>query len=157
MPPKRARESSALGLDETLAFMRDLWAVHHGLQARSKRMAVRVGVTGPQRLVVRMLGTRPGISAGELAELLHVHPSTITGVLRRLESQGIVERHIAANDRRKTQLVLTPKGHTVDELRIGTVEAAVREVLGAASADEIAATRALLGRLATVLGEDPRG
>ena len=53
---------------------------------RQKRMEQRSGVTGPQRLVLRVVGLFPGISAGALARLLHVHPSTLTGVLHRLRS-----------------------------------------------------------------------
>ena len=34
-----------------------------------------VGLTGPQRLVVRLVGRFPGITAGRLAEILHVHCS----------------------------------------------------------------------------------
>ena len=68
--------------------MRLLWAVDHGLQRRSKRMAATLGVTGPQRLVIRIVGRFPGISAGRLASILHLHPSTLTGILRRLERGG---------------------------------------------------------------------
>jgi DNA-binding MarR family transcriptional regulator len=44
-------------------------------------MIGEVGVTGPQRLVLRVVGLFPGMSAGELATVLRVHPSTLTGVL----------------------------------------------------------------------------
>jgi DNA-binding MarR family transcriptional regulator len=158
MPAKRRSEGDdpPVSLDATLEFMRELWAVHHGLQARSKRMAVRLGVTGPQRLVVRIVGTRPAISAGELADVLHVHPSTISGVLRRLEKQGLVARRAASHDRRRAELTLTDKGRRVDELRGGTVEAAVRQVLEGAAPGDIASTREILSRLARALeAEEP--
>ena len=40
----------------TLRFMQQLWKLVHALDVRSKRMAKTLGVTGPQRLVVRILG-----------------------------------------------------------------------------------------------------
>ena len=58
-----------------LQFMQLLWAVAHGLERASKRMTREIGVTGPQRLVLRVAGLRPGLSAGHLAAILHVHPS----------------------------------------------------------------------------------
>ena len=79
-------------LDAGLLFMRALWVAVHALQKTSKRMNVRLGVTGPQRLVLRVVGLAPGISAGGLAKVLHLHPSTLTGVLKRLETQGLVSR-----------------------------------------------------------------
>ena len=42
-------------LGRVLEFMRVLWAVDHALQSTSKWMEVRLGVTGPQRLVIRIV------------------------------------------------------------------------------------------------------
>ena len=137
--------------------MRLVWAMHHGLQATSKRMAVQLGVTGPQRLVIRLVGRRPGISAGELADLLRVHPSTLTGVLRRLEERGFVARKADPEDRRRAVLNLTAQGKTIDVQRGGTVEAAVRRVIDKTPANELEATRRTLVALAHELGGDEEG
>ena len=51
-------------LGEVLEFMRLLWALHHGMQSTSKRMEATLGLTGPQRLVLRLVGRFPGIAAG---------------------------------------------------------------------------------------------
>src|SRR3954465_6219547 len=79
-------------LGAVLDFMRLLWAVDHALQSTSKRMESAFGLTGPQRLGVRLVGRFPGIAAGRIAGILHVHPSTLTGVLKRLESRGVLQR-----------------------------------------------------------------
>jgi DNA-binding MarR family transcriptional regulator len=102
---------------------------------------------------VRLLGQRPGTSAGELAELLHLHPSTITGILRRLEERSFLRRKPDEQDRRRAVLTLTNQGRSIDELRDGTVEAAVRRTLEGMPAEDIAATRRVLERLARELGE----
>jgi MarR family transcriptional regulator, organic hydroperoxide resistance regulator len=117
-------------MGEVLGFMQGLWAVDHGLQSMSKWMRKRLGVTGPQRLVVRMVGKFPGIAAGELAGLMRVHPSTLTGVLRRLEQRGLIRRLADPDDARRALFRLTPRGGRLDTARIGTVEAAVRRALG---------------------------
>jgi DNA-binding MarR family transcriptional regulator len=105
--------------------MRVLWALVHGLQQASKRMERQTGVTGPQRLVLRVVGLFPGVSPGDLAKLLHVHPSTLTGVLHRLVSRGLLARSTSDVDRRLAVLTLTPTGRRVNRLRHGTVETAV--------------------------------
>ncbi len=112
-----------------LGFMRALWALDHALQSASKRMEAGLGVTAPQRLVVRIVGRFPGISAGELSAILHLHPSTLTGVLQRLGERGLVVRRADPADARRALLELTAKGRAVDALRSGTVEAAVRRAL----------------------------
>src|SRR2546430_1703441 len=87
MTPARVDETQ---LGPVLDFMRLLWSVDHSLQSVSKRMEGTLGVTGPQRVVIRMVGQFPSISAGDVAALLHIHPSTLTGVLKRLVARRIL-------------------------------------------------------------------
>jgi DNA-binding MarR family transcriptional regulator len=138
-------------LDAGLQFMRALWVAVHALQKTSKRMNLRLGVTGPQRLVLRVVGLAPGISAGGLAKVLHLHPSTLTGVLKRLETQGLVSRVPHAVDGRRAVLRLTPKGHRLNVATDGTVEAAVRATLTQISARDQGAIRHALELLADEL------
>jgi len=116
-------------LGASLEFMRLLWAVDHGFQATSKWMQATLGVTAQQRLVIRILGLRPEMSAGALADMLHVHPSTLTGVLQRLERRGLVRRRPDPADGRRVILSLTGKGHQLERSLAGTVEAAVGRTL----------------------------
>ena len=51
-------------------------------------MAATIGITGPQRLVIRIIGRFPSIHAMQLADILHLHPSSLTAVLKRLERRG---------------------------------------------------------------------
>jgi len=131
-------------LGPVLEFMKQLWALDHGLQTVSKRMESRFGITGPQRLVVRIVGRFPGISAGGLAEVLHVHPSTLTGVLRRLEQRGMIVRRSDPKDARRALFGLTPRGRKMDTLRTGTVEQAVRRILARMPEEAAVAERVLI-------------
>jgi MarR family transcriptional regulator, organic hydroperoxide resistance regulator len=134
-------------LPDVLRFMQVLWAVSHGLETTSKRMTTAIGITGPQRLVLRVVGLFPGLSAGDLATILHVHPSTLTGVLKRLISSRLLERVEDARDRRRAILHLTAPGSQSNGRLIGTVEAAIAQALsGISDADRIA-TQRVLGRL----------
>jgi len=128
--------------------MRVLWAVVHGLERSSKRMNAAIGVTGPQRLVLRVAGLFPGLSAGDLATIMHVHPSTLTGVLERLTAQRLISRVADPHDRRRAVLRLTPRGRRVNSVRAGTVESAVADALSGTSRSDRAATRRVLERLA---------
>jgi DNA-binding MarR family transcriptional regulator len=153
---RRQRDADAVAsraseLPDVLQFMRLLWAIVHGLQKRSKGMSAELGVTGPQRLVLRVVGLFPGISAGTLASILHVHPSTLTGVLRRLVAQGMLRRFEHAGDRRRAVLSLTAKGARVNGIRKGTVEAVVVASLDAVTARERQAAQRLLAHLARSL------
>ena len=144
---------ASLDLPDVLEFMQLLWAVGHGLEKTSKRMSGEIGVTGPQRLVLRVVGLFPGMSAGDLASVLHVHPSTLTGVLQRLVDQRLLARADDPDDRRRAVLRLTPKGARANAVRRGTVETAVAEALSGVSARDRAAARRVLERVARYLAE----
>ncbi len=136
--------------------MRLLWAVDHGLQRRSKRMEVELGVTGMQRIIIRLIGRYPEIAAGRLAELVHVHPSTLTGVLRRLVERGYIHRERDPMDARRSRFVLLPAGAQIDSTQAGTVEAAVRRALSRLPPEKIDAARTVLAAVAEELARPDR-
>lgn len=142
-------ETPALG--EVLDFMRMLWAIDHGLQTTSKRMESTLGVTGLQRMVIRLVGRFPGISAGHLARLLHVHPSTLTGVLKRIQDRQLVTRTADPRDARRALFTLTARGRTLDVPTTGTVESAVQRALEKIPQAKINAARDILVALAEEL------
>ncbi len=151
-PVPRERRSPS---GETLRFMQRLWELAHALNVQSKRMARQLGVTGPQRLVIRMVGQTPDIMASEIADILGMHPSTLTGILARLERQGLIQRRIDSEDRRRQRFRLTPAGHRIDRERRGTVEASVRRALGRAERATIDRAEQMLGLLvAELMRED---
>lgn len=138
-------------LDDALSFLRVIWRLAHALDARSKWMASNQGVTGPQRMAIRMIGRAPGLPAGTLARHLHLHPSTVSGILGRLEERGLVARARDTSDSRRAMLVLTRLGRTVDLERSGTVERSVETVLNRYDATSVALVRRILADLAREL------
>jgi DNA-binding MarR family transcriptional regulator len=137
-------DAEEVELGPTLTFMQVLWALVHGLDARSKRMASELGVTGPQRLVLRILGVRPKISAGALAETLRLHPSSLTGVLRRLEKRGLIVRRADPQDARRALLSLARAGASLNSKRAGTAEAAVARALARLGERDLAVAQRVL-------------
>jgi len=146
-------------LGKVLEFLRLLWALDHGLQRNSKRMLGTIGVTGPQRLVIRIVGRFPGIAAGRLARIILLHPSTLSGVLARLERRGLVERRGDPRDGRRALLRLTPKGRAVNARSAGTIEAAVARALRQVPLAKLDVVSDVLGLLAGSLegGKDGSG
>jgi len=161
--PSTADKSKGPPLGEVLEFMRLLWAVDHGLQSTSKRMEATLGLTGPQRLVLRLVGRFPGITAGRLAHIMHVHPSTLTGVLKRMEKRGLLERKSDPLDGRKALFDLTETGRALDVPAEGTVENAVQRAISRMPRPRLQNAQEVLMALAEELGageppaEGPQG
>ena len=148
--------SSGLPVGDAIDFLRLIWAVDHALQRRSKSMAATLGITGPQRLVIRIIGRFPSIHARQLADILHLHPSSLTAVLKRLERRDLVRRCPDERDRRRWLLGLTRQGQALNRETPGTIEAAVQRVLKTTTRDDLDATRAVLGKLAREIDGGPR-
>lgn len=140
-------------LGEVLEFLRLIWALDHALQRRSKRMEATLGVTGPQRLVIRIVGRFPGAPAGLLSQILHIHPSTLTGILKRLQVKGLLRRQRDRRDARRSILTLTDKGHRLDIATKGTIESSVERALFRLSPRAIKAARGVLESLTRALEE----
>lgn len=141
-------------LGEVLDFLRLLWSIDHGLQTTSKRMEASIGITGLQRMTIRLIGRFPMISAGHLARILHVHPSTLTGVLKRLEDKELVTRSSDPLDARRALFNLTAKGRGFDIPSTGTAESAVQRALERVPPSKVSAAREVLRALAEELGAD---
>ena len=138
-------------LDDVLRFMRLIWAIDHELERVSKRMESRIGLTIPQRLSLLLIGRNPGVLASELAAVLHLHRGTLSGILRRLEAAGYIERTLDATDARRAGLTLTTAGQSVNRRRAGTFEDAVRRVLESTRAADRGAAEQVLARLGAEL------
>jgi DNA-binding MarR family transcriptional regulator len=152
MPMPRPERTRLSG--ETLRFMQRMWDLAHALDVRSKRMARSLGVTGPQRLVIRVLGRAPESSASDISRTLGIHPSTLSGILRRLERLRAIERKIDDVDRRRVRFRLTRKGVAIDRERKGTVEAAIRRALTRAGDLKIQRTLEMFAILTAELSRD---
>lgn len=140
--------------NETLAFMQVLWQLTHALGSQSKRMERELGVTGPQRLTLRVVGRSPGISPTEIAAFLRFDGSTVSGILQRLESRNLVRRRPHSEDGRRTCIELTAAGRKIDGTKRGTIEAKLRAVLSRAAPDDLEATRRMLRVINEALAAD---
>lgn len=131
--------------------MRLLWRIEHGLQSTSKRMEAALGVTGPQRLVLKVVEVLPEVTARELSQIIRLHPSTLTGILRRLELKGLLTRSRDANDKRRVRIRTTPAARRYTYRSGGTVEAAIERALKRLRKGQIAAARQVLAAVAIEL------
>lgn len=90
--------------------MQNLRRVVKALQEYSSSVEKQFGITGPQLWALWELNRRGPMSLKALAERMHLDPSTVTGVVDRLQKKGLVSREADPADRRRVVLDLTPGG-----------------------------------------------
>jgi DNA-binding MarR family transcriptional regulator len=146
-----------VSLDPVLDFLRLLWSIEHALHSTSTRMRTTLGVTGPQRLVLRIAARFPGISAGEVAHVVRLHPSTLTGVIQRLVDKRLLVRDRDPRDTRRVLLRATPRARRITTRSPGTAEAAVQSALRRIPAVQVRHARRVLLAVADALEKSPQG
>lgn len=92
---------------------RDLRRVVHALELYSKDVNGRFGLTAPQLWALWELGRGGPLALGALAQALQLHPSTMVGVVDRLEDKGLAVREPDPADGRRVRIGLTPKGRAL--------------------------------------------
>ncbi len=73
----------------------------------------RFGLSIPEWRVMAVLGERPEISANAVAERTAMDKVAVSRAVRRLLKKGLLERHFAPDDRRRSVLALSSAGRAV--------------------------------------------
>ena len=94
-------------------------------------------VTEQQWRIIRTLEDHGQLEPRRLAQLCALLSPSLTGILRRLEQSGLVERRRVAEDRRRVNLRLTPKGRALFEQMLPQVESKYQEFETQVSPDKL--------------------
>ena len=108
----------------------------YGLNQAFRRRIAHLGITPDQFTVMRTLLENHGITQRQLTVLMSSDPNTVTSLIDRMESAGLLERQTHEKDRRANRLRLKPTGRRTYEAarRIAVaMQAEVLEVLPAAA------------------------
>ena len=76
----------------------------------SKYLQKNFNVTNSQLLCLRTLRNGGPLSAGEIARRIFIKPGTVTGIIDRLETRGLVRRLRISPDRRVVTVEITEAG-----------------------------------------------
>ena len=104
MPKQTSRD---VVISETMQALR---RIIKALQDYSQKVSHQFGITGPQLWVLKTLSQNGDLALGELSKRMYLHPSTITGLVDRLEKKDLVSRRRDEEDRRVITIHLTSKG-----------------------------------------------
>lgn len=113
-----------------------------------KALAARNSLTGPQLTVVKMLEQMGDLSLSELSDAIRAQNSTVTGIVDRMEREGLVERVRSVDDRRVVRIHLTEKGRKLArEIPVEPVSI-FRSALEGLSPQETRDTLKIVGKIA---------
>lgn len=109
--PPAATQLDDLALERQLCFA--LATANRSVLAVYKPLLAPMGLTHPQYLVMLALWEHAPLPAGRLAALLQQEPATLTPLLRRLETAGMLTRTRRTDDERILEIDATDAGRAL--------------------------------------------
>ena len=106
-----------LSVDLQICFA--LYSASRSLTARYRELLEPLGLTYPQYLVLLVLWESDPLPVGEIGDRLHLDSGTMSPLVRRLESLGLVERTRAVADERTVLVHLTAAGRDLEAHAVG--------------------------------------
>lgn len=76
----------------------------------SRRLGKETGLTTPQLVVMRAIAENAGQSVSEIGRRVSLSQATVTSILNRLDTNGLVKRARSREDKRRVNVHLTAKG-----------------------------------------------
>ena len=118
------------------------------LRPRMLRVAGEFGLSPPQLFALRALDPDEPVPMSVLANALHCDNSNVTGLVDKLEAQGLVERRPAEHDRRVRMVAVTERGSAIRDRLAEVMQEVPPELAALRAADQ----RALHDILRRALG-----
>ena len=137
----------ALFLDNQLCFA--LYAATNAITRSYRDMLGRVGLTYPQYLVMVKLTEVESMTSGELARALRLDAGTLTPMLKRLASAGLIERTRRVEDERVIDNQLTAAGLALRQDLLAAQQHVICRI--GMEHDQVAALREQLKQLSDTL------
>ncbi len=81
----------------------------------SRQLNTQYHVTTPQMICLVAIKQENSLTLSQLSKIVSLSPSTLTGILDRLEKKFLIERVRDKQDRRKVHIYITDEGRSVTE------------------------------------------
>ncbi|PLX87300.1 MAG: MarR family transcriptional regulator [Desulfuromonas sp.] len=99
-----------------LRILQALRRIIRAVDIHSHKLSSLHNITGPQLACLMAIKEEAPISSSHLAKKVYLSPSTVVGIVDRLEEKNLVKRNRDSKDRRLVHLLMTPLGEKlVDE------------------------------------------
>ena len=135
-----AADASSLFLVNQMCFA--IYSTSLAMTKLYRPLLLQLGLTYPQYVVLLALWERDQLTVSALGEQVALDSGTLTPLLKRLQSQGLIERERSADDERQVYIRLTRQGHSLKK-KAEAIHDHIACATQCSSAERRALTRAL--------------
>ncbi|UCG38344.1 MAG: MarR family transcriptional regulator [bacterium] len=109
-PPSGDRKPEIPRESYELRILQSLRRIMRAVDIHSNRLAHLHNITGPQLACLLAIKEHGPLTHGKVAKNIYLSPSTVAGIIDRLEKKGLVTRSRDSKDRRQVYVSITPGG-----------------------------------------------
>lgn len=137
-----------------LRILRALRRITRAVALHSRQLAAVSHITAPQLMCLRTVIAQGPLTATAISREIHVSPSTVVGILDRLEDKGLVRRERGREDRRIVFVSVTEAGRELAASAPSPLQKHLADGLNALPELEQATITLALERIVTLMERD---
>ena len=138
-----------------LRILRALRRITRSIALHSRQLAAVSHITAPQLMCLRTVIANGPMTATAISREMHVSPSTVVGILDRLEDKGLIRRERGTEDRRIVFGTATEAGREVATQAPSPLQKHLADALNALPELEQATITLALERIVDLMEEEP--
>jgi DNA-binding MarR family transcriptional regulator len=146
------RYPEAVETNLTIPALRALRRILRAAELGNRQLATATGLAPSQLLVLQEVGERGEVTPTQLSSALQFSQATITNIVDRLGTAGLVIRQRGDTDKRRVRVMCTEAGRSVIDRAPDLLQLRFSEEFARLPEWEQAMILAGLGRLADILG-----
>ncbi len=110
MVTKSKSQSNGASLPYDLQILQALRQINRAIDIHSRKLKTTHNTTAPQLICLGIIVNSGSSTVTKIAKLAYLSPSTVVGILDRLEHEGYIVRERDVNDRRNWNAIATKNG-----------------------------------------------
>lgn len=134
-----------------LRILRAIRRIIRGVDLYSKELTASTRITTPQLMCLLSVVQAGSMTATSISRAIHVSPSTVVGILDRLEEKGLVRRERNRDDRRVVAVTATNEGHRIAQQAPSPLQKTLADALNTLPQDEQAKIAGSLERIVNLM------
>jgi len=128
--------------------------IMRAVDLHSRRLVESCGLTGPQLTTLQLAARLGNATPSIIARRVHLSQATVTGILQRLESRGLIARQPSTTDRRSISISVTSAGQALLDAAPSLLQDQFRDQLRTLEPWEQQMILATLQRVAGLMGAE---
>jgi len=134
-----------------LRVLQALRQIIRAIDLHSRQLLGQHKITGPQLITLLTVENYEPVTATAIAGHIHLSPSTVIGILDRLETKGLIRRARDPRDRRLVQVSLTELGKVLAKSAPSPLQNTLAEAMGKLPETELVTIAEALERIVSLM------